>query len=105
MGHGALTYPDQSEIEGTSWGCEHHIARGQLKALRSGYRYEGEIVDYREHGTGTLFRMTNDTAARVGIVSGKFEYGVLQTHTRHQLAEELGLIEVTSHVTSPPFTR
>jgi len=105
MGHGALTYPDQSEIQGTFWGWEHHIAKGRLKALRSGYRYEGEIVDYRAHGKGTLFRMANDTPARVLIVSGKFEYGVLQKHTRHQLAEELGLVEVTTHVTSPPFTR
>jgi hypothetical protein len=105
MGRGALTYPDQSEIQGTFWGWEHHIAKGQLTTLRSGYRYEGEIVDYRAHGEGTLFRMANDTAARVGIVSGKFEYGVLQTHTRHQLAEELGLIEVTRHVTSLTFTR
>jgi len=91
--------------QGTFWGWEHHIAKGRLKAQRSGYHYEGEIVDYRAHGKGTLFRIANDTAARVAIVSGKFEYGVLQTHTRHQLAEEVGLIEVRGHVTSPPFTR
>jgi hypothetical protein len=104
MGRGTLTYSDQSEIQGTFCGLEHHIASGRLTTLRSGYRYEGEIVDYRAHGEGTLFRMANDPTARVGIVSGKFEYGVLQTHTRHQLAEELGLIEVTRHVTSSPFT-
>jgi hypothetical protein len=32
MGHGTLTYPDQSEIHGTFWGWEHHIGSGRLNA-------------------------------------------------------------------------
>lgn len=100
MGRGGLTYADQSEIHGTFWGWEHHVARGRLNGLRSGYRYEGEIVDYRAQGKGTLFKAVDNTET-----AGTFENGILQTdirestrrrHSRQQLADELGLIEAAT---------
>jgi hypothetical protein len=117
MGHGTLTYPDESEIHGTFWGWEHHIGQGRLNGLRHGYRYEGEIVDYRAHGKGTLFKIAESGDKPVEAMGGKFENGILQTlqtfiresqhrkHSSQQLADEIGLIEATSHATSSTSTR
>src|SRR5258708_3606356 len=114
MGHGTLTYPDQSEINGTFWGWEHHVARGRLNGLSSGYRYEGEIVDYRAQGKGAVFKMVDDAEMPVESLTGNFENGILQTvihesaghkHSRQQLAEQLGSIEAANHVTASASTR
>ncbi len=114
MGHGTLTFPDQSEIQGTFWGWGHHVARGRLNGLSSGYRYEGEIVDYRAHGKGAVFKMVDDTEMPVELLTGNFENGTLQTvihesagrkHSRQQLAEQLGSIEAATRVTVSASTR
>src|SRR5258708_11371163 len=106
MGHGTLTYPDQSEIHGTFWGWEHHVARGRLNSLSGGYRYDGEIVDYRAQGKGTLFKIADDAESPVEILAGNFENGILQTviresvrrkRSRQQVAEQLGSIEAVKH--------
>ena len=114
MGHGTLTFPDQSEIQGTFWGWGHHVARGRLNGLSSGYRYEGEIVDYRAHGKGAVFKMVDDTEMPVELLTGNFENGMLQTvihesagrkHSRQQLAEQLGSIEAATRVPASASTR
>ena len=114
MGHGTLTFPDQSEINGTFWGWEHHLARGRLNGLSSGYRYEGEIVDYRAQGKGTVFKIVDDAGMPAEILAGNFESGILQAviresarrkHLRQQLAEQLGSIEAANHVTTSASTR
>ncbi len=105
LGRGTLTYPDESEIHGAFRGWEHHVAVGRLNGLRSGYRYEGEIVDYRAHGHGTLFKIVEGTDKPVEVVTGKFENGILQAliressrrkHASRQLAQELGLVEAAT---------
>jgi len=114
MGHGTLTFPDQSEIQGTFWGWGHHVARGRLNGLSRGYRYEGEIVDYRGHGKGAVFKMVDDTEMPVELLTGNFENGTLQTvihessgrkHSRQQLAEQLGSIEAATRVPASASTR
>jgi len=114
MGRGTLTYPDQSEIHGTFWGWEHHVARGRLNGLWSGYRYEGEIVDYRAQGRGTLFKIVDDAEMPVEILAGNFEKGILKTvnresaprkYSRQRLAELLGSIQAPSYVTTSASTR
>jgi hypothetical protein len=113
-GHGTLTYADQSEIHGTFWGWEHHVAKGRLNGLSGGYRYEGEIVDYRAQGKGAVFKVIDDADMPVEILAGTFEDGILQTviressgrkHSRHQLAEQLGSVEAATHVTTFASTR
>jgi hypothetical protein len=85
-----------------------------LNSLSSGYRYEGEIADYRAHGKGTLFKIVDDADMPVAILTGNFENGILQTvihestsrkHSRQQLAEQLGSIEAATHVTTSASTR
>ena len=114
MGHGMLSYPDHSEIHGTFRGWEHHAGIGQLNGLRGGYQYKGDVVDYRAHGKGKLFKIVERQDKPVEPLTGKFENGILQTfilesqrrrHSSQQLAEDVGLIEATSHSAVPASTQ
>jgi hypothetical protein len=114
MLHGIMIFPDLSEIHGTFLGWKHHVGHGRLNGLKNGYRYEGEIVDYRAHGKGTLYRIADRSDTPIQTTAGKFENGTLQTFIREsqrrnrsaqQLADELGLIQATSHATGSASTR
>ena len=88
MGHGTLSYRDDSEIRGTFWGLDHVVGSGQLNGLNGGFLYQGEIVDYQAHGTGTLVKVSE-------VLKGTFEHGELQKVRRgtRGAALDCGLIE------------
>ena len=100
MGHGVLTYRDGSFIDGTFWGLARNVGTGRLNGLDGGYRYEGQIVDGKAHGKGTLarVRITEDGEPTAPVLAGRFAGGVLQKVTRaygdgrRMDAADLGLI-------------
>ncbi len=83
MGRGTLNFSDGSGIEGTFRGFDRHTGAGRLN-LPGGYFYDGEIVDYRAQGTGTLSRtmMVGEIETTTKILTGKFEAGSLHRKVR-----------------------
>jgi hypothetical protein len=97
MGHGVLTYKDDSRIEGTFWGRDRHVGSGVLRNAEAGFRYEGGIRNYAAHGFGTL--SAADSAGNwKPVLSGTFENGELSkpSRSRAKALREFGRIELVA---------
>jgi len=79
MGRGTLLFRDQSRIDATFWGVDHHVGTGWLY-LDAEHRYEGAIVHFKAQGRGTIAAVRNidETEASEPIFTGRFENGILQ---------------------------
>lgn len=79
MGRGMLVFKDQSRIDATFWGLDHHVGTGWLY-LDSEQRYEGAIIDFKASGRGTIaaVRSIDETETSEPVLTGRFENGVLQ---------------------------
>ena len=77
-GHGTLTFPDGSRIEGAFRAGGHYAGTGFL-LLPGNRRYEGSIVDGLPEGRGTIARiaMVDDEEGTEPVVTATFEHGQL----------------------------
>jgi hypothetical protein len=116
IGHGVVTRPDGSRIEGTFWAPDHMVGAGRIIDLVDGFRYEGDIVDFKAQGEGKLWRLgdSENTAPAELLLKGHFEFGRLQKRTRdmtvnpkhkwsrstsskERIFTEFGVIELADH--------